>query len=65
MTANTKRLKSAGNKQRVSNKELIGDKQRVFQKGGEMNDKMKEVPVIRSASSCKKLRWIDKLNILN
>ena len=45
--ANTKRPKNAGNKQRVLNKELIGDKQRVFQEGGDMNDRLRTVLIAR------------------
>ena len=45
--ANTKRLKSVDNRLQDSNKELIGDKQRVFQEGGDMNDKLKTVLIAR------------------
>ena len=45
--ANTKRPKSVDNRLQDSNKELIGDKQRVFQEGGDMNDRLRTVLIAR------------------
>ena len=44
---NTKRPKSVDNRLQDSNKEMIGDKQKVFQEGGDMNDRLRTVLIAR------------------
>ena len=45
--ANTIRPKNVDNRLQDSNKEMIGDKQRVFQEGGDMNDRLRTVLIAR------------------
>ena len=45
--ANTKRPKSVDNRLQDLNKEMIGDKQRVFQEGEDMNDRLRIVLIAR------------------
>ena len=44
---NTKRPKSVDNRLQDLNKEMIGDKQRVFQEGGDLNDRLRIVLIAR------------------
>ena len=45
--ANTIRPKNVDNRLQDSNKEMIGDKQKVFQEGGDMNDRLRTVLIAR------------------